>query len=286
MAELASREDTHGAFEPKHLLDALPLGAEPVFEIRATVNLAMLQPSMPIVPNLSLFPAATIGSAILKQIRNILVERRLVILSNQHILACQSMDLRTQGALGMHGIQGEDASLDQWRDQQWFEGTDFILFLLHIAVPQDDASAHFVTTELMDRMGLQAGGSKSLAIDGQMCVIGLALRRLQMARFVSAPLLRFPSHEKRRQDLIKVLAIHSRQHVAIGHLAWHTLATRAELVCQSSKPDVESSPSLHSNLFVRPVSPRQADRGSAPIRNVCLVRAVHQTAVAGLGRAK
>ncbi len=113
MAQLASVEEAHGAFEPKDLLDAFPLLAEPVIEVRATSNLAMLQPSMPFVPGLSLVPAATIGGAILKQISNILVESQLVVLGNQHIIPHQPMDLCTQGALGMHGIQGEDAPLDQ-----------------------------------------------------------------------------------------------------------------------------------------------------------------------------
>ncbi len=68
-----------------------------------------------------------------------------------------------------------------------------MLFLLPIAVPEDDARAHLITTELLDRMGLRTGGTKGFAIDGQMRVLALALQRVYTARFVSTPALRFPS---------------------------------------------------------------------------------------------
>ena len=72
---------------------------------------------MPLRPGLSVFPAATIGGAILKEIRNILRERGLVVRGLQEIIARQPLDPRTQGALGMHGIEGKDAPLDQVRGQ-------------------------------------------------------------------------------------------------------------------------------------------------------------------------
>jgi hypothetical protein len=59
---------------------------------------------MPFVPGLSFFPTTTIGGAILKQIRNILVERRLVVLGDEKIVPSKPIDLRTERALGMHGI--------------------------------------------------------------------------------------------------------------------------------------------------------------------------------------
>ena len=90
---------------------------------------------MPFVPGLGLFPTTPIGSAILKQIGNILVQRRLIVLGNQERVPSTPMDPRTECALGMHGIQGEDAPCDQVRRQQRLERTDLILFLLHIAMP-------------------------------------------------------------------------------------------------------------------------------------------------------
>ncbi len=135
MTRLVGLEEAHSAFEPKYLLDAFPLFAEPVIEVRTTGDLAVFHTSMPLRPGLSVFPAATIGGVILKQISNILIESGLVVRGLQEIIARKPMDLRTQRALGMHGIQGKDAPLDHVRGQQWFEGADLILFLLHIAVP-------------------------------------------------------------------------------------------------------------------------------------------------------
>ncbi len=86
----------------------------------------------------------------------------------------------------------------------------------------------------MHRMRLGSGGPKRFAINSQMGVISLALRRVQTARFPSTPRLRFPAHKKGCQDLVQVLRIHSRQHVAVRHLARHTRATQAELFCQQS----------------------------------------------------
>jgi len=56
----------------------------------------------------------------------------------------------------MHGIQGENAPFHQRRGQQWLERADLILLLLYIAVPQDDARGHLITTELMHGLRLPA----------------------------------------------------------------------------------------------------------------------------------
>src|ERR1700693_1810437 len=113
MARLVGFEEACGAFEPEDLLNAFPLLPKPVIEVRATGDLAMLEPPMSFVPGLSLLPTTTIRSAILKQIGNILVQRRLVVLGNQNIVPSKSMDLCAQSTLGMHRIQGEDAPFDQ-----------------------------------------------------------------------------------------------------------------------------------------------------------------------------
>ena len=65
------------------------------FEIRATGNLTVLESPMSIVPGLGLFPTTTIGRTILKQIGDILVERRLIVLGNQEVVPRQPMDLST-----------------------------------------------------------------------------------------------------------------------------------------------------------------------------------------------
>ncbi len=63
--------------------------------VRTTGDLVVFHTFMPFVPRLSLFPVATIGGTILKQISNILVESGLVVLGNQEIIARKPMDLRT-----------------------------------------------------------------------------------------------------------------------------------------------------------------------------------------------
>jgi hypothetical protein len=72
-----------------------------------------------------------------------------------------------------------------------------------------------------------------------MGVISLPLWCVQSARFRSTALLGFPAHKKCCQDLVKLLGIDSREHIAVRHLAWHALATQSELVCQrsSTMPD-------------------------------------------------
>jgi hypothetical protein len=93
MARLVGFEQTRGAFEPKDLLDAFPVLGKPVTQIRTTGNLTMLEPPMRFVPGLGLLEAPTIRRAILKQIGNILVQRRLIVLGNQEIVPFPPMDL-------------------------------------------------------------------------------------------------------------------------------------------------------------------------------------------------
>src|SRR5215469_10705827 len=100
MAHLIGLEQACRAFEPKDLLDALPVLPKPIIEIRAAGNLTMLEQPMPFVPRLGLLPPTTIRDAILKQIRNILMERELIVLGNQKIVPRQPMHLRTERALG------------------------------------------------------------------------------------------------------------------------------------------------------------------------------------------
>src|SRR2546423_15029293 len=99
-------------FEPEDLLNALPLLAKPVIEIRTTDDLTVLEPPMTFVPGLCLFPATTIRGTILNQIGNILVERGLIVLGNQEIVPRDPMDLRTQRAFGIRAIQVEDEPCD------------------------------------------------------------------------------------------------------------------------------------------------------------------------------
>ncbi len=83
MSHLVGFEHACGAFEPKDLFNAFPLFGTPGIEIRAAGDLSVLQPSMSFVPRLSLFPTTPIGRAILKEIRDILVQRLLIVLGNQ-----------------------------------------------------------------------------------------------------------------------------------------------------------------------------------------------------------
>src|SRR5579871_734392 len=159
MTDLVGLENAGGVFEPKDLLNAFPLFGKPVIEVRTTGDLAMLEPPMPFVPGLRLFPPTTIGDAILKQIGNILMQGGLVVLGNQEIVSRQPMDLSAEGTLRMHRIQSKNAPFDQLRGQQGLERTNLVLFLLHIAMPQDNAGSNLITTELMHRLRLRSGGS-------------------------------------------------------------------------------------------------------------------------------
>jgi hypothetical protein len=55
-----------------------------------------------------------------------------------------------------------------------------------------------------------------------------------MARFHATPLFSFPSRKKRCQELIKVLRIHSRHHVAVHRLAQHALSVHSKEFCQTT----------------------------------------------------
>ncbi len=195
------------------------------------------------------------------------------------------MHLCKQRALGMRRIQGEDAPFDHLWRQQRLERADLIHFLLNIAVSQDDVGGYLITTELMDWMGLRTGSPKCFAINRQMGVIRLA------AAFANGwVLLRTGAALPIAQKTLP----RSRQ------VAWHPLSparcsTSSSTACafgavQSVLPekrrDAESILSRHSNSFVLPVSPRQAGRGSAPIRSVSLIRPGDQTAFARLHGAK
>ena len=196
MAYLVGLEDACGAFEPKDLFNAFPVLGKPVIEIRATGDLTVLEPSMPFVPGLGLFPPTTIRRAILKEIGDILVQRRLIVLGNQEIVSSTPLDLCAERPLGMHGVQRENASCNQLRRQQGLKRTDLVFFLFHIALPQDNAGSHLIATELMHPMRLRCGGSQGFAIDSQMRVISLPLRRVQAAWFRSTTMLGFEAAQK------------------------------------------------------------------------------------------
>jgi hypothetical protein len=103
-----------GAFEPKDLLKAFPVVGKPGISIRTTGDLAMLEPPMPFVPRLRVFPPTTIRDAILKQISTILVQGGLVVLGHQEIVSRQPVDLCAEGTLRMHRIQRKNAPFDRW----------------------------------------------------------------------------------------------------------------------------------------------------------------------------
>ena len=142
------------------------------------------------------------------------------------------MDQRTQRPLCMHCIQREDASFDQLGSKQRLECADLILFLPHIAVPQNDPRANLVTTELMDGLRLRTGCTQRFAIDGQMAVIDLTARYLQAAGFVSTAALSLPADQKGRDDRIKFAGIDPVSHVAVGHLTGHLLPAQPKTLRQ------------------------------------------------------
>src|SRR5436305_6082335 len=142
------------------------------------------------------------------------------------------MHLGAQGPLSMHGIQGEDAPFDISWCQERAKRTNLILFLLDVAMPQHNASRHFVTTELMNWLRLRTGGTNGFAIDGQMGMIRLSLRSLQAARFVSTSALRLPSHKEGAQQLIQSFPVHHCQHMAVGGLTGHILSSQPKALRQ------------------------------------------------------
>lgn len=79
MAKLARFEQERRAFQPKDLLNSLPLLAEPVIEVRTTGDLPMLQPSMGFVPGFCLQPSSPIWGAVLKQVGDIFMQGWLIV---------------------------------------------------------------------------------------------------------------------------------------------------------------------------------------------------------------
>jgi len=113
--EVSCFQRTDCALQAKHLLNVLPVLAKPLVEIRATDDLAVFQSSMPFVPGFRLLPSSTIRRAVFKHIRDVFLERRLVVFGKQHIVAFKPMNLCTQGSLRMHRIQAQDASFHHRR---------------------------------------------------------------------------------------------------------------------------------------------------------------------------
>lgn len=85
-----------------------------------------------------------------------------------------------------------------------------MVFLLHVAMPEHPASCSLIPTEVMDGMGLFAGGTPRLAINGQMTMIGFPLGSQQATGFLSTARLSFPAQKKCRQDLVKALGVNGR----------------------------------------------------------------------------
>lgn len=100
------------------------------------------------------------------------------------------MHVATQVSLRMHRIQGHNASFDQSRSEQRFEGADLILLLADIALPEHRTGHHIITTQQMYRMGLLARGTHGFAIDSQVRMIEMSLTGVQAARFAPTARLR------------------------------------------------------------------------------------------------
>ena len=103
---------------------------------------------------------------VFKEIGDIFAERGLVVFGNEYIISLQPMHSSTQRPLGIQGIQAENAPFDQFGRQKELEFTDFIVFLLHIAMPQHSTHCHLVATELMNGMLLRTRGSNGFVING------------------------------------------------------------------------------------------------------------------------
>lgn len=143
-AQLVSGEEADGAFEPKDLLNALPLLAKPVVEIRTTDDMALLQPSMRFIPGLGLLPASSVRGRVSEEVGNIRAQRGLIVFGKQEVVSAQPIHPGTQRPLGVHRIQGQDTARDVIARQERFERADFILFLTDVAMPQDDACRHLI----------------------------------------------------------------------------------------------------------------------------------------------
>lgn len=200
-------EQADGAFEPEDLLNALPLLAKPVVQVRTTHDLTMLQPSMRFVPGFRCLPASPVRGRVSEEIGDIRAQRGLIVFGDQQIVSPQLMDLSAQVPLGVHRIQGQDTARDVVARQERFERANLILLLPDIAMPQDDACRHLITRQLMDGMGLGNGRPQGFAIQGQVPMIGVGGFGLQPAGFRATAALGLPAHEKRPQQRIEVLPI-------------------------------------------------------------------------------
>ncbi len=173
-----------------------------------------------------------------------------------------------------------------WVVKNGLSATLLIFFGLHVAVPQDNARRHFITTELMDWLCLPSGSPQRFAIKSQVRVIGLPRRRLQTAGFLSRLGFALPIARRRRTGSRRG-ACHP---LSLAHCnrssgtAWSFGAVQSAR--KDERHDAESTLLLRSNSFVLPVWPGRAGRGSAPIRSVSLVHAADQAAFVRLGRAK
>src|SRR5579863_2693984 len=106
-------EGANSTFDAKDLLNAFPLLAKPVVEIRARGDLSVFEPSMAFVPRLGGLPPPSIRMLVFKEIGDIFSQARLVVFGEQHIVAFQPMNAATHEPLGMHGIEAKNASVDQ-----------------------------------------------------------------------------------------------------------------------------------------------------------------------------
>jgi len=123
-------------------LYALPVFGKPLIQVRAAHDLTMFESPVPFVPRLSFLPSSSIRTWVFKVISDIFSKRGLVVFGNEHIVSLQPMNLPTHLALGMQGVQAENAPFDPLGRQEWLEFADLIVFLLHIAVPQHAACCH------------------------------------------------------------------------------------------------------------------------------------------------
>jgi hypothetical protein len=158
MTHLVGFEDACCAFEPKDLLDAFPIFAKPVVEIRTTADVTMLEPPMRFVPRLLVCPAATVWCTILKQIGTILFEGGLIVLGNQDIVSTSRCTRAQNARCVCIASKVKMRPVTRCGVNNGLSATLLMLFFLHITTPQDDASGHLITTELMHRMRLRTGG--------------------------------------------------------------------------------------------------------------------------------
>jgi hypothetical protein len=128
-----------------------------------------------------------------------------------------------------------------------------MMVLLHIIMPENPSSCYEVATELMDRMGLCAGGSKRFAINSQVAMIGFAFGGQQATWLLCTSALRFQAQKKCRQR--------SRQGALYHSLLRHcnTSSDRASAcgTIQSTEPetrfDSAAIRSLHTSSFALPI---------------------------------